>query len=97
MENFKHIFESSTISRDGNFKDYFGDTIKVGDIVVFLATEFRDTKDFYKAEVKSLVTNKGGEDYCIVKILKTPYDSFNSKIKDGSKKRCDLCVIVNKG
>lgn len=95
MENFKHAFESSIISRDGNFKDYFGDTIKVGDIVVFIATEFRDTKDFYKAEVKSLVTNKSGEDYCIVKILNKPYDL--AKIKDGSKKRCDLCVIVNNG
>lgn len=93
MRNF---LESAEISRGGSFKDYFGDEIKVGDTVVFLATDFRGTNDFYKAEVKSLIAGKTSEseDYCVVKIIHSPYSM--PKVKDGSKKRCDLCVIVNK-
>lgn len=94
MKTLQSILEYSTISRDGEFKDYFGEDIHVGDIVIFLATDFRDSKDFYKAEVKSLITNKNGEDYCIIKVLESPYNS--SKIKDGAKKRCDLCIVIHK-
>ena len=82
------------ISRDGQFIDYFGDTIEVGNTVVFISQDFRDSKDFYKATVKSLITDKGGTDYCVIDNVQAP--SHMSKVKNGAKKRCDLCVIVGK-
>lgn len=82
------------ISRDGQFIDYFGDKIEVGNTVVFLSQDYRDSKDFYKATVKSLITDKGGIDYCVVDNVQAP--SSTSKVKSGAKKRCDLCIIISK-
>ena len=81
------------ISKDGSFIDYFGIELKVGDRVVFLATDFRDSKDFYRAEISGLTTDKGGVDYVILKNIESPYSI--SKIKNGSKKRADLCIKIN--
>ena len=91
-EGYGNSSQFGDMSRDGMFIDYFGTTLKVGDKVVFLSQDFRDSKDFYRAEISELITDKGGIDYVIVKNVESPH--ISGKIKNGSKKRADLCIKI---
>ncbi len=83
-----------SISKCGLFIDYFGKPIKVGDRVVFKANDFKNDNNFYRAKVKDLVAQKGeyGYDYCVLEDVESPH--LLGKVKDGSKKQCQLCIIV---
>lgn len=91
MEN---IVFAPAISRCGSFVDYFGNTIKVGDTIVFKANDYRNDNNFYRAKVKDLITQNGeyGYDYCILENVESPH--LLSKVQCGSKKQCHLCIIV---
>ena len=92
-EGYGNSYQFGDISRDGQFIDYFGEKLSVGDKIVFLSQDFKDSKDFYRAVVDKLVTDKGGTDYVVVKQVDSPHSS--GKVKDGSKKRSDLCIKMN--
>lgn len=81
-------------SKYGTFVDYFGNPIKVGDTVVFKSNDFKNDNNFYRAKVKGLVAQKGeyGYDYCILEDVESPY--LLGKVKNGSKKQCQLCIII---
>jgi hypothetical protein len=93
-EGYGNTAQFGDISRDGQFIDYFGTKLSTGDKIIFLAQDFRESKDFYRAEVGDLITDKGGIDYVIVKNVESPFTS-GGKVKNGSKKRSDLCVKIN--
>ena len=82
------------LSKCGIFVDYFGNPIKIGDKVVFKANDFKNDNNFYRAKVKDLVAQKGeyGYDYCIWEDVESPH--LFGKVKNGSKKQCQLCIIV---
>lgn len=84
-----------SISKCGIFIDYFGKPIKVGDRVVFKSNDFKNDNNFYRAKVKDLVAQKGeyGYDYCVLEDVESPHQ-FGSKVKNGSKKQCQLCIVV---
>lgn len=92
-EGYGNTQQFGDISKNGQFTDYFGNRLKVGDKIVFLAQDFRDSRDFYRATVSDLVTDKAGTDYVIVSNVESPYSS--GKIKNNSKKRADLCIKLN--
>lgn len=83
-----------SISKCGLFIDYFGKPIKVGDTVVFKSNDFKNDNHFYRAKVKNLVAQKGeyGYDYCVLEDVESPH--LLGKVKNGSKKQCQLCIIV---
>ena len=83
-------------STGGAFVDYFGNPIKVGDIVAFKSCDYNNDKEFYKARVKALVTQNGEHnwDYCVLEDVQAPHDL--GKVKNGSKKQCHLCIIIEK-
>lgn len=91
--------ENTTIttaqSEGGNFVDYFGRPINIGDTVVFKSNDFKDDNDFYRAKVKDLIARKSvyGTDYCLLEDVEQPHQ-FGSKVKNGSKKSCYLCVVI---
>lgn len=93
LEGYGNSYQFGDISREGQFIDYFGEKLSVGDKIVFLSQDFKDSKDFYRAVVDKLVTDKGGTDYVVVKQVESPHSS--GKVKDGSKKRSDLCIKMN--
>lgn len=77
------------------FVDYFGRPINIGDTVVFKSNDFKDDNDFYRAKVKDLIAKKSeyGLDYCLLEDVEQPH-SFGSKVKNGSKKCCGLCIVI---
>lgn len=81
----------------GNFVDYFGTPINIGDTIVFKSNDFKDDNHFYRAKVKDLIARKSvyGLDYCLLENVEQPH-SFGSKVKDGSKKCCLNCIVVQK-
>lgn len=81
-------------STGGAFVDYFGSPIKVGDIVAFKSCDYNNDKEFYKAKVKGLVTQNGeyNWDYCVLEDIQAPH--YLGKVKEGSKKQCHLCIII---
>lgn len=83
-----------SISKCGIFIDYFGKPIKVGDRVVFKSNDFKNDNNFYRAKVKDLIAQKGeyGYDYCVLEDVESPH--LLGKVKNGSKKQCQLCIIV---
>lgn len=89
--------ENTTTTKCGNFVDYFGTPINIGDTIVFKSNDFKDDNDFYRAKVKDLIARKSeyGLDFCLLENVEQPH-SFGSKVKDGSKKCCGLCIVVQK-
>jgi hypothetical protein len=83
-----------SISKCGLFIDYFGNPIKIGDKVVFKSNDFKNDNNFYRAKVKDLVAQKGeyGYDYCVLEDVESPH--LLGKVKNGSKKQCQLCIII---
>jgi hypothetical protein len=83
-----------SVSKCGAFVDYFGNPIKVGNIVVFKSCDYNNDKEFYKARVKALVTQNGeyNWDFCVLEDVQAPHNL--GKVKNGSKKQCHLCIIV---
>ena len=92
MENTTFV---PSISRCGNFVDYFGRPINIGDTIVFKSNDFKDDNNFYRAKVKDLIAGKSVNalDYCLLEDVESPHQ-FGSKVKNGSKKQCQLCIIV---
>lgn len=90
----KNTTFTPSISKCGLFIDYFGNPIKIGDRVVFKANDFKNDNNFYRAKVKDLVAQKGeyGYDYCVLEDVESPH--LLGKVKNGSKKQCQLCIIV---
>ena len=82
-------------SKGGDFVDYFGRPINIGDTVVFKSNDFKNDNHFYRAKVSGLIARKGdyGLDYCLLEDVESPH-SFGSKVKNGSKKCCSLCIVV---
>ena len=82
-------------SEGGNFVDYFGRPICIGDTVVFKSNDFKDDNDFYRAKVKDLIARKSiyGLDYCLLEDVEQPHQ-FGSKVKNGSKKCCLNCIVI---
>lgn len=78
------------------FVDYFGNPINVGDTVVFKSNDFKDDNHFYRAKVKDLIARKSdyGLDYCLLEDVESPHQF--GKVKDGSKKSCQLCIVVDR-
>ena len=78
------------------FVDYFGNPINIGDTIVFKANDFKDDNHFYRAKVKDLIARKsiGGLDYCLLENVEQP--NYFIKVKDGSKKCCGNCIVVQK-
>ena len=93
MENITLI---KSISKCGIFIDYFGNPIKIGDTVVFKSNDFINDNDFYRAKVKDLITQQGeyGLDYCLLEEVESPH--LLGKMKNGSKKQCQLCIVVKR-
>jgi hypothetical protein len=83
-----------SISKCGLFIDYFGNPIKIGDKVAFKSNDFKNDNNFYRAKVKDLVAQKGeyGYDYCVLEDVESPH--LLGKVKNGSKKQCQLCIII---
>lgn len=94
MENKEKIVFVPALSKCGSFVDYFGNTISIGDTIVFKANDYRNDDNFYRAKVKDLITQKGecGCDYCVLEDVESPH--LLGKVKNGSKKMCHLCIIV---
>lgn len=84
-----------TQTMEGNFVDYFGRPINIGDTVVFKSNDFKDDNDFYRAKVKDLIARKSiyGLDYCLLEDVEQPHQ-FGSKVKNGSKKCCQNCIVI---
>lgn len=82
----------------GNFVDYFGTPINIGDTIVFKSNDFKDDNHFYRAKVKDLIARKSeyGLDYCLLENVEPPHHEMFSKVKDGSKKCCGNCIVVQK-
>ena len=93
-EGYGNSSQFGDISRNGVFIDYFGTPLKAGDKVVFLSKDFRDSRNFYRAEISELITSGSGEDFVIVKNVESPHTT-GGKVKNGSKKRADLCIKIN--
>lgn len=91
--------ENTTLTTDqtmvGNFVDYFGRPINIGDTVVFKSNDFKSDNHFYRAKVKDLIARKSfyGLDYCLLEDVESPHQ-FGSKVKNGSKKCCQLCIVI---
>jgi hypothetical protein len=81
---------------ESKFVDYFGNPINVGDTVVFKSNDFKDDNHFYRAKVKDLIARKSdyGLDYCLLEDVESPHQF--GKVKDGSKKCCQLCIVVDR-
>lgn len=92
MEN---IVFTPARSKSGIFIDYFGKPINIGDTIVFKSNDFRNDNNFYRAKVKDLIARKGdyGLDYCLLEEVEAPR-KFGSKIKNGSKKCCQNCIVI---
>lgn len=82
-------------SQCGDFTDYFGTPINIGDTVVFKSNDFKNDDNFYRAKVKDLIARKSayGLDYCLLEDVEPPRQSGN-KVKNGSKKCCQLCIVI---
>ena len=93
MENT--TFVPST-SKCGNFVDYFGRPINIGDTIVFKSNDFKDDNNFYRAKVKDLIAGKSVNalDYCLLEDVESPHQPMFSKVKDGSKKCCGNCIVI---
>ena len=85
-------------SRCGNFVDYFGRPINIGDTIIFKSNDFKDDNNFYRAKVKDLIAGKSeyALDYCLLEDVESPHQPMFSKVKNGSKKSCGNCIIVQK-
>ena len=85
-------------SKCGNFVDYFGRPINIGDTIVFKSNDFKDDNNFYRAKVKDLIAGKSVNalDYCLLEDVESPHQPMFSKVKNGSKKSCGLCIVVQK-
>lgn len=85
------------LSKCGNFVDYFGRPINIGDTVVFKSNDFKDDNNFYRAKVKDLIAGKSVNalDYCLLEDVESPHQPMFSKVKDGSKKCCQNCIVIN--
>lgn len=85
-------------SKCGNFVDYFGRPINIGDTIVFKSNDFKDDNNFYRAKVKDLIAGKSVNalDYCLLEDVESPHQPMFSKVKNGSKKCCQNCIIVKK-
>lgn len=92
-EGFNNNDQFGDYSMNGAFIDYFGNVISKGDTIVFRATDFKDSNDFYRAKVQDLITDKGGNDYVVLMDVESPF--HNGKITNGKKKSCSSCVIIN--
>lgn len=95
MENT--TFVPST-SKCGNFVDYFGRPINIGDTIAFKSNDFKDDNNFYRAKVKDLIAGKSeyALDYCLLEDVESPHQPMFSKVKNGSKKCCQNCIILQK-
>lgn len=84
-------------SKCGTFVDYFGRPINIGDTVVFKSNDFKDDNNFYRAKVKDLIAGKSVNalDYCLLEDVESPHQPMFSKVKDGSKKCCQNCIVIN--
>lgn len=82
-------------SEGGNFVDYFGRPICIGDTVVFKSNDVKNSNHFYRAKVKDLIAAKSvyGLDYCLLEDVESPHQ-FESKVKNGSKKCCQNCIVI---
>ena len=82
-------------SKGGTFIDYFGRPINIGDTVVFKSNDFKDDNHFYRAKVKDLIAGQSAYalDYCLLEDVESPRQ-FGSKVKNGSKKSCHLCIVI---
>lgn len=79
------------------FVDYFGNPINIGDTIAFKSNDFKDDNDFYRAKVKDLIPAKSvyGDNYCLLEDVEQPHQ-YGSKVKNGSKKSCRLCIVLEK-